>query len=167
MESCEGCGFEWDAVTAAEVPPRLQAAAAGFRTVLAGDAVALASHRDDTTWSPVEYGAHVRDVLLNLRDRIVLGLAQDNPVPHAMFGDLRIRSGLYAADRPDQLTADIDVAAGLFVRTIAALDDEQLARPIFYGWPTAATRTLLWVAAQALHEAEHHLTDVQALSVAS
>ena len=46
------------------------------------------------------------------------------------------------------------------ISTVAALDAEQLARPIFYGWPRPATRSLLWVAAQALHEAEHHLDDV-------
>ncbi|MCP3855439.1 MAG: hypothetical protein GY698_12000 [Actinomycetia bacterium] len=34
-------------------------------------------------------------------------------------------------------------------------------RPIFYGWPRPATRTLRWVAAQALHEVEHHLGDVE------
>ena len=46
------------------------------------------------------------------------------------------------------------------------LPDEQLARPIFYPWPRPETRNLLWVAAQALHEAEHHLTDVQSLVAA-
>lgn len=28
-------------------------------------------------------------------------------------------------------------------------------------WPRAATRTLRWVAAQALHECEHHLGDAE------
>lgn len=34
-------------------------------------------------------------------------------------------------------------------------------RPIFYGWPRPATRTVRWVAAQALHEVEHHLDDIE------
>ena len=115
---------------------------------------------EPATWSALEYGCHVRDVLYNLRDRIVVGLAEDNPVPKAMFADLRIERGLYAADDPATLAAELDLAGGLFARTVAALDAEALARPIFYGWPTPATRTLLWVAAQALHETEHHLADV-------
>jgi hypothetical protein len=111
------------------------------------------------TWSVIEYGCHVRDVLFNLRDRIVLGLAEDNPTPHAMHTDVRIANGLYVGDRPVTLIVEIAAGALMLARTVTALDDDQLARPIFYGWPRPATRNLLWVAAQALHEAEHHLDD--------
>ena len=160
-ERCDVCGFEWDTVTAGEIPKRLEEAADGFRLVLAGDQTALGSRPAPDVWSAVEYGCHVRDVMLNLRDRIVLGLAEDNPKPHAMFTDVRIALGLYEDEQPARLAEEIAIAAALLGRTIAALDDEQLARPIFYGWPQSATRTLLWVAAQALHEAEHHLDDVR------
>jgi len=161
MEACEVCGFEWDAVAAADIPARLRAAAAGFADVLRGEPATLSAHRDASTWSTMEYTAHARDVMLNLRDRIVLGLAEDNPTPHAMFGELRISAKLYAANEPARLATEIDVAADLLARTVEALSPEQLARPIFYGWPRAATRTLSWVAAQALHEAEHHLDDAR------
>ena len=164
MEACEVCGFEWDAVVAADIPPRLRDAARGFADVLRGSPAVIGVRREPTTWSAMEYSAHARDVMLNLRDRIVLGLAEDNPTPHAMFGDLRIASGLYAGDDPARLATEIDVAAGLLARTVEALSPDQLQRPIFYGWPRAATRTLTWVAAQALHEAEHHLGDARAQS---
>ena len=55
---------------------------------------------------------------------------------------------MYQRTEPAELVADLTVAA-----------DAQ--RPIFYGWPRPATRTLLWVAAQALHEVEHHLDDIE------
>ena len=55
---------------------------------------------------------------------------------------------------------ELVIAADLFTRTFVALSPTQLARPIFYGWPREATRTLLWVGAQCVHEAEHHLADV-------
>ena len=48
----------------------------------------------------------------------------------------------------------------LLVTTLTAVD-HRIERPIFYGWPREATRTLRWVGAQALHEAEHHLDDVR------
>lgn len=163
-ERCDVCGFEWDAVRAGELPHRLVAAADGFRQVLQTAEPSLAVRSVPATWSVVEYGCHVRDVMLNLRDRIVLGLAQDNPTPHAMFTDVRIACGLYADERPRMLAVEVEIAAALLARTVAALDAEQLARPIFYGWPRPATRTLLWVAAQALHEIEHHLDDVRRLS---
>ena len=162
-EVCEVCGFEWDAVPAAAIPGRVRAAVAGFVDVLAGPHGRLAARPDATTWSAMECAAHVRDVLLNLRDRIVLGLALDDPVPHSMFADVRIECGLYARDQPGRLAMELDVAGDLLARTLEALSPDQLARPIFYGWPRPATRTLRWVGAQALHEAEHHLDDVHAL----
>jgi hypothetical protein len=161
-ETCVGCGFEWDAVTAEGVPDRLAAIAAGFAEVLRSGDPALGERPDAETWSVVEYSAHVRDVMFNLRDRIVVGLVEDDPTPKPTYTIERIAAGLYADEVPDRLALEIDVGTALLGRTIAALDDDKLARPIFYGWPRPATRDLLWVAAQAVHEGEHHLADVQA-----
>jgi hypothetical protein len=163
MESCEVCGFEWDLLGTTDVPLRLRAAATGFGEVLARWDPERPVARAPGTWSALEYSGHVRDVLFNLRDRIVLGLAEDNPVPKQMYSQVRIDAGLYAADDRSTLTTEIGVAADLLARTVDALTDQQLARPIFYGWPVAATRTLLWVGAQAVHESEHHLADLRAL----
>ena len=163
IESCAVCGFVWDAVTAGDIGPRAVAAAAAAATALRQHAGVAAIRPAAEQWSMLEYGGHMRDVLLNLRDRIVLGLAEENPTPKPMYGDLRIDSGLYAADTPTVVADELQMAAALFARTFAALTAEQLHRPIFYGWPRAATRNLLWVAAQAVHEAEHHATDVEAV----
>ena len=163
-ESCDVCGFVWDSVTASEFPIRLAVAAGGFQHVLRSGSPTLSVRSQPDVWSVCEYSSHVRDAMLNLRDRIIVGLAEDNPVPKAMFTDLRIATGIYAADTPELLDVEIGVAAGLLIRGVAALDAQQLGRPIFYGWPRPATRTLLWVAAQALHETEHHLTDIQRLA---
>lgn len=163
MESCDVCGFEWDSLDATAVPLRLRAAATGIGEVLARFDPERPVARAPGTWSVLEYGGHVRDVLFNLRDRIVLGLAEDNPVPKQMNSQLRIDAGLYAADDRSTLTTEIRVAGDLLARTVEALTEQQLSRPIFYGWPVAATRTLLWVGAQAVHEAEHHLADLRAL----
>jgi hypothetical protein len=160
VERCDGCGFEWDAVPVEEIRPRLHAAAEQFRVVFAAGGSRLLERPDPDTWSAVEYGCHVRDVLLNVRDRMIVGLAQDNPTPKPMFAALRVDAGLYAADHPDNLAVEIPIAAGLLDRTLAALTDDQLGRRIFYAWPRPVSRTLRWVAAQALHEAEHHLGDV-------
>ncbi len=110
----------------------------------------------------LEYGCHVRDVLFNLRDRIILGAAEDNPTPNRLYPDVRVDLGLYTADDPQQLADEIATAAALFTRTIDVLPRGYELRPIFYNWPVAATRTLGWVAAQALHECEHHYSDAQA-----
>jgi hypothetical protein len=164
VERCPGCGFEWSALSAQEVIDRLGAVPAGFDRALAGRrAEAVRARPDPQVWSAGEYVAHVRDVLLNLRDRIVVGLAEDNPTPKPMFADVRIRTGMYALDEVETLPGEVAVAAGLLAKTVGALSEAELARPIFYPWPVPTTRTLLWVAAQALHEAEHHLGDVEAV----
>ena len=155
------CGFEWDSVPARAVPVRLVEGADLIASVLReGDPEPLTRRNDPATWSVVEYGAHVRDVLYNVRDRIVVGLVEDTPTPKAMYGAARADLGLYAEDDPTTLATELELAARLFARTIRALSPEQLARTIVYGWPRDAERTLLWVAAQAVHEVEHHAADV-------
>jgi S-DNA-T family DNA segregation ATPase FtsK/SpoIIIE len=160
VEACAVCGFVWDDVPADEVVARLERAALAIAAQLdaAGD---LARRRPEPArWSMLEYGGHVRDVVLNLRERIIVGAVEDNPVPKPMHGSARIDLGMYATDTPDVVADELAIAADLFARTFAALTPGQLGRPIFYGWPEPATRTLLWVAAQTVHEAEHHLGDV-------
>ena len=98
-------------------------------------------------------------MFFNLRDRIILGAAVDNPTPLGMHVDARVDLGLYRNDTAASLADELGVAGSLFTRTFDALPDGFDERPIFYGWPTAATRNLRWVAAQAVHECEHHLAD--------
>jgi DinB superfamily len=160
-ERCDVCGFEWDAVSAREVASRVVEAADLVASVLReGDEAGLRTRPHAATWSAVEYGAHVRDVFYNIRDRIVVGLVEDTPRPKAMYGAARADLGLYAEDEPVTLAAELELAARLFARTVRALEPEQLARTIVYGWPREAERSLRWVAAQAVHEAEHHAADV-------
>jgi len=160
-ESCPGCGFAWDTVDPDEIVPRVRAAVEGIVAVLhaAGDAAGRRPSAE--RWSAIEYAAHVRDVLLNLRDRLILGAVEDNPTPKQMHADARVALGLYAHESVPGLTRELGVATALFAKTMAALSPDQRLRPIFYGYPAPATRTLGWVAAQALHEVEHHLADVR------
>jgi hypothetical protein len=161
MESCAVCNFEWDAIESREITPRMVMACAGLGRLLVEAPGRAAERPEPSRWSALEYAGHVRDVLFNVRDRIVLGAAEDNPVPNGMHGTARIELGLYRCDTPQTLATELDVAALLFTQTFDALPPGFDERPIFYGWPTPATRTLRWVAAQALHECEHHLADVE------
>jgi DinB superfamily len=160
MEACAVCGFIWDDVGADEVGPRLATATAAIGAELDGAGDVAVKRPEPARWSMLEYAGHVRDVVLNLRDRIILGLVEDNPAPKRMHGDARVDLGLYAADTSDVVADELVIAADLFTRTFVALSPTQLARTIIYGWPSEATRTLLWVGAQCVHEAEHHLADV-------
>ena len=162
METCPTCPFAWDAISPAEVGPRIIAVTEQFSQLLRDHAETATQRPADSTWSMLEYGCHVRDVLFNLRDRVILGAAEDNPTPKPLHPDARVDLGLYAADQPEQVADELSTAAALFSRTFDALPSGYELRPIFYAWPVATTRTLGWVGAQALHECEHHYDDVRA-----
>jgi hypothetical protein len=158
-ETCEVCGFEWDAIHASDVAPRLTSAAYGMGHVLGASEALVTQRPEPERWSALEYGAHVRDVMINVRDRIFVGLAEDNPVTKPMYRDLRIP--FYRAETQSEVADELAMAVALFLRTFTALNDQQLGRPLMYAYPREASRSVLWVAAQALHEAEHHLGDAR------
>lgn len=161
MEHCEVCGFAWDAIDPDEVAGSVRDATSAMADLLVDHAGRALGRAAPDRWSPVEYGCHVRDVLGNVRDRIVLALVEDNPTPHPMFGTPRVDLGLYARDVPAVTARDLVSAGDLFARTIECLPEGAGRRTLFYGWPRAATRPIDWVAAQALHECRHHLDDVR------
>ncbi len=164
-ERCDVCGFAWDLVDAADVPDRVTAAADAAAAVLR-DIQHEPAHRhaDPDTWSLVEYGCHVRDVLYNVRDRIIAGVAESGCAPRPMSPGVRVGTGMYAADEPATLATELELAGRLFARTVRVLTPEQRANTILYAWPRETQRSLAWVAAQALHEAEHHLDDILRLA---
>ena len=41
-------------------------------------------------WSNTEYAAHVRDALLTIRDRLVLGLIEEEPSFQSLYRDKRV-----------------------------------------------------------------------------
>ena len=161
MEHCEVCGFAWDAIEPDEVPGGVRDATSAMADLLVDHAGRALGRADPDCWSPVEYGCHLRDVLGNVRDRIVLALVEDNPTPHPLYGTPRVDLGLYARDVPAVTARDLVSAGDLFARTMECLPEGAGRRTLFYGWPRAATRPIDWVAAQSLHECRHHLADVR------
>ena len=112
-------------------------------------------------WSALEYVAHVRDVLLTIRDRMVIGLVEDEPGFAPMYRDERVEFGLYAGDTADDLAVELPAAAAMLARMYAALPPAGYDRPVRYGFPDPAARTVGWMGLQAVHESEHHLLDVR------
>lgn len=161
MEACEGCGFTWDAIGAGEVPERLTAATDLAGRHLRGWADMATLRPVPDRWSMVEYACHLRDVLLVQRDRVVTALVEDSPTFTPMYRDERVQLGLYDTEQPADVAGQLALAATLFLRVFASLDAAQLARPIVYNYPERTERTVLWLGAQTLHEAEHHLADIE------
>jgi hypothetical protein len=160
IERCEGCGFVWESVPASDVSTRISDGAAALAALLAaGPPVTV--RPSPGRWSVLEYGAHVRDVLLHVRDRLVFALVEENPSFKPLYRDERVELGLYGEDAPDAVAAELAMAAGLYGRAFRAASPEQLARPCQYAYPTPRTRTVLWMSQQVVHEIEHHLGDAR------
>lgn len=159
IERCGVCGFVWDEVDPDDCSSWILASAGSFADLLEAHPGASMVRPTVTTWSPLEYACHVRDVLLNLRDRVVLGVVEEIPHPPAMHGTPRVELGLYGDDTPVVTSTDLRVAAALFARTWDRVPEDRREQMLVYGSPSGVPRTLRWVAAQALHETEHHLAD--------
>jgi hypothetical protein len=161
VESCEGCGFVWEDVADADVTPRIRSGTDMLARVLRNTPDVAKTRPTAGRWSMLEYVAHVRDVLLVLRDRFVVGVVADSPEFTPMYREERVDLGMYRADDPVTVATEIEVAAALLVRMLETLSPEQLDRTCQYGYPGPSTRTLRWMAAQAVHEVEHHSRDVE------
>lgn len=112
-------------------------------------------------WSALEYGAHIRDVHITIRDRIVIGLVEDDPSFKSLYRDERISLGLYAQDTVASVTQELAAAAGMFGRLFDAVAADALLRSVQYGSPNPQPRTILWMGIQAVHETDHHLADIK------
>lgn len=164
--ACAECGFSYEAVPADGVAPALRALAGRFAAALTPvtaephDWAAVARRPDPATWSALEYTAHVRDVLLVQRERVIRALVEDRPSFPPMWREERVTLAGYGDEPLADVLAGLDLAAGLLARVFDRLDAEQLARPCVYNFPEPAERDVLWVGRHTLHEGEHHLHDV-------
>jgi hypothetical protein len=109
----------------------------------------------------LEYSSHVRDVLLALRERIVLAVVIDDGVGTPIYRDERVNYGVYAADSADDVATELLVAEHLLVKAFAAVRGDDVSRTIVYSPVTQMPASVLWMGAQAVHEAEHHLADIR------
>lgn len=162
MERCEGCGFAWDEVAPATIAERVTTGVAAISEALAGAGASVGVQPAPGRWSALEYAAHTRDVLLTLRDRLVIGIVEDEPSFTPMYREERVTLALYRSDTAPAVSDELASAAAMFIRLFAAIPDDQLDRTVQYGTPTPTRRTLRWMAQQAVHEVEHHGSDITA-----
>jgi GNAT superfamily N-acetyltransferase len=126
-----------------------------------GDAVR--SRRDHGQWSPLEYACHLRDVLLMQRDRVYVALVEHEPSFKPMYRDQRVAFDRYDQQDPADVAAELVMAARLFANALSGLSDEQWSRPLVYGFPEPSVHDVEWVAHHTLHEAVHHLADIDGI----
>ena len=159
MDRCDECGFEYDLATA---PAAGSAVVEGV-----GEVVALLDsgnprpRRTPPTWSPLEYGCHLRDVLLVQRERVLAARRTDRPSFDPMGRDERVEHDGYIDQDPADVERQLTDAADLFANVLSRLGPTDWDRTVMYSYPAPFERSLRWVAVHTVHEVRHHLLDVR------
>lgn len=125
------------------------------------DGTLRTSRPEGHVWSAVEYGCHVRDVLLAQRERLLLALVEDGPTFVPIYRDERADLARYGDETPAQVAREIAFASALLAWVLDGLGDDAWTRTFVYNTPEPSVRTVLWLALHTLHEGEHHLGDIE------
>lgn len=156
-ERCPECGLDAGAVSVEEIADRAEAAAAEWVQILTQNPAAD-RRPAPLVWSPLEYGAHVRDVFALYDARLVLMLVEDNPGFENWDQDEAAIAGEYQALEPDQVAFEITGLAATLVARIRALEESQLDRRGTRS--DGAEFTVRTFLQYFLHDVVHHLWDV-------
>ena len=158
---CGECGFTYDVTQAGVVPEDIRQQVAEVVGILRNCNVDLRSRRQPSVWSPLEYGCHLRDMLLVQRERVLAARRVDRPDCPSMGRDERVEHDGYAEQEPEDVARQLADAAQLFGNVLAQLGADDWDRTVVYHYPETHERSLRWVAIHTLHEARHHLLDIR------
>jgi DinB superfamily len=160
-DACPQCGFHSGALPRGALAPKLLESAAAWHEFLlaAGDAY-LRTNPEPGVFSPLQYGAHVRDILRVYGDRVLLAVAEDNPT----FPQFNPEEDVWVAYNQlgaAELAADLDAQARRLAGILDGLTPEGWSRTLTRdgGKDGVFTFTVAGQACYAVHEAHHHLLD--------
>lgn len=161
MDQCEECGFIYDLNDAPAASGSVRSRIAEVVALLRRRDADLLTRRSPEVWSPLEYGCHLRDVLLVQRERVLAARRTDRLEIAPMGRDERVEHDGYAQQDPQDVARQLTDAAQLFAGVLDRLGDEDWAREVVYPYPEPTGRSLKWVALHTVHEAQHHLADIR------
>ncbi len=160
MDRCQECGFDYvrdDAGTASSDIVR------GVKelSALLQDGDDLRRRPEPMTWSPLEYGCHVRDLLLVQRERVLEARRTETPSFAPMGRDERVDHDGYADQDPAVVVRQLTDAASMFANVLERIPPEDWERTVMYRYPKPWERSLRWVAVHTVHEVRHHTLDIR------
>ncbi len=155
---CPECGFDPSAVDPHALGDALRATVPRWAAALARPDVRR--RPAPTVWSPLEYGAHVRDVLRLFDERLRLMLTQHDPRFASWDQDATAVADRYDLQHPAAVSEELAAAAARLAADCDAVPDDAWDRPGRRSDGSAFTvRTL---GTYLLHDVLHHVRDVGA-----
>ncbi|WP_415976832.1 DinB family protein [Rhodococcus sp. 077-4] len=155
--ACPDCGFDSSAVDYDDIPELIRADVERWEAVLQRDDVAV--RPDDSTWSALEYAAHVRDAHRMFRTRLTLVLTEDDPEFANWDQDATALADNYNAQDPATVASELGDAARALADDFAAVPPENRHRT---GRRSDGSNfSVESLAAYYIHDPIHHLWDVR------
>ncbi|MFJ4651601.1 DinB family protein [Nocardia sp. NPDC088792] len=175
--TCTDCGFDPDTISFEAVPGLIRDSAARISAALERPDATV--RPNDSTWSTLEYAAHVRDVCRIFEHRLDItrtGTARPGPViggydPSVIIGeagipmfanwdqDVTAVAGNYGGQRPGAVRSELSVAAEQTARAFESVPDADRAR--FSRRSNGSQFTVDSLARYFAHDVVHHVHDVR------
>ena len=154
---CDQCGLSASDIKPEDFAQRAFVAAEEWVQILRSSPAVTARPQPEV-WSPLEYGAHVRDVYRLFDARLVQMLTQDNPTFASWNQDETAINHRYSEQDPEVVADELEAAAQRFVARIQSLTPEQYSRGGIRS--DGAEFTVATFLQYFLHDVIHHLWDV-------
>ncbi|GHD44355.1 DinB family protein [Mycetocola manganoxydans] len=153
---CPDCGFDPASVSAATLPGQLRDNVASWSAVLNRPDVRI--RPDDSTWSPLEYAAHVRDVFLVFHTRLDVMLSETDPEFENWDQDAAAIAARYGEQDPVQVSGELVTAGDALADAFERIPTENISRT---GRRSNGSHfTVETLGRYLLHDVVHHRWDV-------
>jgi hypothetical protein len=154
---CPECGFDASTLAARDVSELVRENTAAWPAAL--DRADVRVRPDDSTWSPLEYGAHVRDVNRIYLYRLGLMLESDDPLFPNWDQDETAAAEKYNEQDPATVARELVQAGEAIAAAFDAVPDDAWQRPGRRS--DGAAFTIDTLARYYIHDPVHHLWDVE------
>jgi hypothetical protein len=158
---CDECGFTALDRGSGRTADDLRSSVTAYRPLLTSGDPAVHRRPDEKTWSPVEYGAHMADVVAIWNWTLKQALTEDRPefpVPEPDIADRTAAESSYASKDPAAIADALEANADRMATRLSSVDRAGWSRVVFFG---DEELSVLDIANKVLHEAHHHLKDIE------
>lgn len=155
--TCPECGFTASETAYEDIPQLLLENADAWQSVL--ERPDAAERPDESTWSALEYAAHVRDLCSVYRMRLLMMVDTDGAEFADWDQDATAIAERYGEQDPARVAADLADEAEATAAAFAAVELQDRSRRGRRS--DGSTFTVESLARYFMHDAAHHLWDVR------